>query len=64
MNLFITDDILNEVRHHTNSERSSRIKKTVERRALCFLGFACCFWRSVDKKGTSSKAVDNKHCLC
>jgi hypothetical protein len=23
-----------------------------------------CFWLSEDKKGTSSKAVDNKCCLC
>jgi hypothetical protein len=63
---FITDDILNEIRHHTNAEDSFRIPKLWKdiRRALCFLGFVHSFWRSSVKKETSSTVVDHKRCLC
>jgi len=39
-------------------------RKDKFQRAFCFHGFVHCFWRSEDKKGTSSKSVNNKCCLC
>ena len=55
----------NEIRLHNNAEGSRQIPKVLKdhqfRRALGFFGGGLC---TEDKKRTSSKAVDNKRCLC
>ena len=54
LKLFITDDILNEMCHHTKCREQFPNSKNVERyqfrRALCFPGFVHCFWHSEDKR--------------
>ena len=43
LKLFITDDILNEICHHTNAEGSYRISKVWKEELFAFLGLCIVF---------------------
>jgi len=68
LKLFITDDILNEICHHTNAEGSSRIPKMWKdissEELLAFLGLCIVSGILKTRREPLAKLWTKKHCLC